>query len=157
MVWAERGACRDADPDSLFVPGAAQHRATRICGSCPVRLDCLAEALDNRMEFGIWGGMTERQRREPAPSAPRYRVLASAAGGHRRSRCHRGHGVAAPRVPRPPTTSGRRRHREARRRRGPRSRRRSPHEDRDGVVDGHSDVGRPTRLLSGCWDSGPET
>lgn len=63
MAWAERGACRDVDPDSLFVPGAAQHRAKRVCASCPVRLDCLAEALDNRMEFGIWGGLTERERR----------------------------------------------------------------------------------------------
>lgn len=63
MAWADRGACRDVDPDSLFVPGAAQHRAKRVCASCPVRLECLAEALDNRMEFGIWGGLTERERR----------------------------------------------------------------------------------------------
>ncbi len=63
MAWAERSACRDSDPDALFVPGAAQHQAKRICRECPVRLDCLAEALDNRMEFGIWGGLTERERR----------------------------------------------------------------------------------------------
>lgn len=30
---------------------------------CPVRTECLAEALDNRIEFGVWGGMTERERR----------------------------------------------------------------------------------------------
>jgi WhiB family redox-sensing transcriptional regulator len=30
---------------------------------CPVRTECLADALDNRIEFGIWGGMTERERR----------------------------------------------------------------------------------------------
>lgn len=63
MSWAERGACRDVDPDTLFVPGAAQHRAKRVCDACPVRTECLAEALDNRMEFGIWGGLTERERR----------------------------------------------------------------------------------------------
>lgn len=63
MAWAERGACRNTDPDALFVPGAAQHLAKRICRDCPVRMDCLAEALDNRMEFGIWGGLTERERR----------------------------------------------------------------------------------------------
>jgi hypothetical protein len=34
-----------------------------ICRHCPVRLECGAEALDNRVEFGVWGGMTERQRR----------------------------------------------------------------------------------------------
>ena len=31
---------------------------------CPVRFDCLAEALDNRIEWGVWGGMTERERRQ---------------------------------------------------------------------------------------------
>jgi WhiB family redox-sensing transcriptional regulator len=61
--WAARGACRDVDPESLFVQGAAQHKAKMICSRCPVRLDCLAEALDAGAEFGVWGGMTERERR----------------------------------------------------------------------------------------------
>jgi WhiB family redox-sensing transcriptional regulator len=34
-----------------------------MCAGCPVRPDCLAEALDNRIEWGVWGGMTERERR----------------------------------------------------------------------------------------------
>jgi WhiB family redox-sensing transcriptional regulator len=34
-----------------------------VCRSCPVRFECLADALDNRIEFGVWGGMTERERR----------------------------------------------------------------------------------------------
>jgi WhiB family transcriptional regulator, redox-sensing transcriptional regulator len=61
--WASRGACRDVDPESLFVVGAAQHKAKVICMGCPVRIDCLADALDSRTEFGVWGGMTERERR----------------------------------------------------------------------------------------------
>ena len=61
--WASRGACRTADPDTLFVQGAAQNRAKLICRGCPVRTECLADALDNRIEFGVWGGMTERERR----------------------------------------------------------------------------------------------
>ncbi|MEO6702480.1 MAG: WhiB family transcriptional regulator [Jatrophihabitantaceae bacterium] len=61
--WASRGACRDVDPESLFVVGAAQHKAKAICMGCPVRIDCLADALDSRAEFGVWGGMTERERR----------------------------------------------------------------------------------------------
>lgn len=61
--WASRGSCRNADPDSLFVQGAAQNRAKLICQGCPVRTECLADALDNRIEFGVWGGMTERERR----------------------------------------------------------------------------------------------
>jgi WhiB family redox-sensing transcriptional regulator len=61
--WAARGACRASDPDALFVQGAAQNRAKLVCAACPVRTECLADALDNRIEFGVWGGMTERERR----------------------------------------------------------------------------------------------
>lgn len=61
--WASRGSCRNEDPDSLFVQGAAQNRAKLVCRGCPVRTECLADALDNRIEFGVWGGMTERERR----------------------------------------------------------------------------------------------
>ena len=43
--------------------GAAQNRAKAVCMGCPVRTECLSDALDNRVEFGVWGGMTERERR----------------------------------------------------------------------------------------------
>ncbi|MEP6695832.1 MAG: WhiB family transcriptional regulator [Pseudonocardiales bacterium] len=62
-VWGTKAACRQTDPDSLFVQGAAQNRAKAVCIGCPVRTECLADALDNRVEFGVWGGMTERERR----------------------------------------------------------------------------------------------
>src|SRR4051794_22346437 len=61
--WSVDAACRASDPDALFVQGAAQNQAKVICRSCPVRIACLADALDNRVEFGVWGGMTERERR----------------------------------------------------------------------------------------------
>src|SRR5437763_14637636 len=61
--WTSRAACKESDPDELFVQGAAQNRAKAICMSCVVRTECLADALDNRIEFGVWGGMTERERR----------------------------------------------------------------------------------------------
>lgn len=61
--WTVNAACRTTDPDSLFVQGAAQNRAKVICSGCQVRTECLADALDNRVEFGVWGGMTERERR----------------------------------------------------------------------------------------------
>src|SRR6516164_9372618 len=61
--WTARAACKHTDPDELFVQGAAQNRAKLICRGCPVRTECLADALDYRIEFGVWGGMTERERR----------------------------------------------------------------------------------------------
>jgi len=61
--WTSRAACKESDPDELFVQGAAQNRAKLICRGCVVRTECLADALDNRIEFGVWGGMTERERR----------------------------------------------------------------------------------------------
>lgn len=63
VEWTSRAACQGYDPDTLFVQGAAQNRAKRLCSACPVRTECLADALDNRVEFGVWGGMTERERR----------------------------------------------------------------------------------------------
>ena len=63
VEWASRASCRKADPDALFVQGAAQNRAKAICQGCPVRTECLADALDNQTEYGVWGGMTERERR----------------------------------------------------------------------------------------------
>ncbi len=61
--WTTDAACRGSDPDTLFVQGAAQNRAKAVCLGCSVRTECLADALDNRVEFGVWGGMTERERR----------------------------------------------------------------------------------------------
>lgn len=49
--------------DALFPDGKEQRVARRICAGCRVRTRCLAEALDNRIEWGVWGGMTERERR----------------------------------------------------------------------------------------------
>lgn len=55
--------CKNTDPDELFVRGAAQRKAAAICRHCPVMRECAADALDNQVEYGVWGGMTERQRR----------------------------------------------------------------------------------------------
>jgi WhiB family redox-sensing transcriptional regulator len=62
-AWVLKALCLSTDPDDLFVSGKAQRRATAICRHCPVVVECLADALDNQVEFGVWGGMTERQRR----------------------------------------------------------------------------------------------
>ena len=62
-AWVSNALCRDRDPDELFVRGAAQREAAVICRYCPVIQECGVDALDNKVEYGIWGGMTERQRR----------------------------------------------------------------------------------------------
>jgi WhiB family redox-sensing transcriptional regulator len=61
--WVSEALCLTVDPDELFVEGADQLKATAICRRCPVLYQCGAEALDNKVEFGVWGGMTERERR----------------------------------------------------------------------------------------------
>lgn len=68
-TWTALAACArrleggEEDPDAMFVQGAAQRNARQVCFACPVRLECLIEALESRMEFGVWGGLTERERR----------------------------------------------------------------------------------------------
>lgn len=62
--WAAFSACRDHDPDTFFpVTTETEREAIRICHGCPVRMDCLEFALEARVRFGIWGGLTEKQRR----------------------------------------------------------------------------------------------
>lgn len=64
--WRDQAACTGHDPELWFpqtrrTPATTQ--AKRICAGCPVRGECLAFALDNRIEHGIWGGLTERASR----------------------------------------------------------------------------------------------
>jgi WhiB family redox-sensing transcriptional regulator len=61
--WGAGAVCLTADPDDLFVEGAAQNQTKALCTGCPVRTECLAHALDHRIEHGVWGGTTERERR----------------------------------------------------------------------------------------------
>lgn len=72
MGWTAYARCREVDAEQFFVRGSAQaQRAIRICNRCTVREQCLQYALDNAVDFGVWGGLTERQRRA------RLRSLAS--------------------------------------------------------------------------------
>ena len=76
--WTVQAGCLVTDPDTLFVQGAAQNRAKAVCLGCPVRTECLADALDNGIEFGVWGGLTERERRallRRRPNVTSWRLL----------------------------------------------------------------------------------
>lgn len=61
--WAAQALCAGQEPDALFVQGAAQRQVRTRCFSCPVRLECLADALQSEANYGVWGGLTERERR----------------------------------------------------------------------------------------------
>ncbi len=72
--WLDHARCRGTDPEHFFVRGLAQAKtAMRLCDRCSVKDECLRYALDNDIDFGVWGGLTERQRR-----AYQRRVLARA-------------------------------------------------------------------------------
>lgn len=60
--WSAEAACK-TQPDALFVKGSQQNQAKAVCATCSVRVECLTEALESRVEWGVWGGMTERERR----------------------------------------------------------------------------------------------
>ena len=63
-TWQWQANCLGVDPD-LFFPerGASTREAKEVCRGCVVREDCLEYALANGEKFGIWGGMSERERR----------------------------------------------------------------------------------------------
>jgi WhiB family redox-sensing transcriptional regulator len=62
--WMQRGLCREIPPATFFPSdGVGVDVARRICASCPVRDACLEYALAHRIDHGVWGGCSERERR----------------------------------------------------------------------------------------------
>ena len=62
--WRARARCARVDPDIFFSIGSAEHRLAKlICSECPVRKQCLTYALETPIDHGVWGGLTERERR----------------------------------------------------------------------------------------------
>lgn len=64
--WRAKGSCRGSDPGIFYPPpedDAEAAEAKVICGTCPVRQPCLEFALTTREKHGVWGGLTERERR----------------------------------------------------------------------------------------------
>lgn len=81
MDWRDDAACRDEDPE-LFFPigttGIAQEQvnaAKRVCARCPVQEECLEFSLASNQDAGIWGGLTEDERRTLKRSRQRRRRL----------------------------------------------------------------------------------
>ncbi len=62
--WQERALCAQTDPEAFFPEkGGSTREAKRICSGCEVRAECLEYALAHDERFGIWGGLSERERR----------------------------------------------------------------------------------------------
>lgn len=67
LDWLEQAACRDMDTNLFFFEPGNNHAAVaarKICGRCPVKEDCLQYAIDLHMTDGMFGGTTERERRQ---------------------------------------------------------------------------------------------
>ena len=64
LDWQDRALCAQTDPEAFFPEkGGSTREAKRVCRSCEVRAECLEYALEHDERFGIWGGMSERERR----------------------------------------------------------------------------------------------
>jgi len=64
MSWQERALCAQTDPESFFPEkGGSTREAKKVCTGCDVKGDCLEYALAHDERFGIWGGLSERERR----------------------------------------------------------------------------------------------
>ena len=64
LAWQDRALCAQTDPEAFFPEkGGSTREAKRVCAKCEVRQDCLDYALEHDERFGIWGGLSERDRR----------------------------------------------------------------------------------------------
>jgi len=65
LAWQSDSLCAQTDPEAFFPEkGGSTRDAKKICASCEVRVRCLDYALENDERFGIWGGLSERERRK---------------------------------------------------------------------------------------------
>jgi WhiB family redox-sensing transcriptional regulator len=64
LPWQIQALCSQTDPEAFFPEkGGSTREAKRVCGRCDVRGECLTYALAHDERFGIWGGLSERERR----------------------------------------------------------------------------------------------
>ena len=65
LSWQTDALCAQTDPEAFFPEkGGSTRDAKRVCTTCEVRSECLEYALQNDERFGIWGGLSERERRK---------------------------------------------------------------------------------------------
>lgn len=65
LAWQADALCAQTDPEAFFPEkGGSTREAKKICSGCDVKAECLDYALENDFRFGIWGGLSERERRK---------------------------------------------------------------------------------------------
>lgn len=75
--WQARGLCRGVEPEVFFpISEEDSARAKEICAACSVREQCLAFSLTNRERYGVWGGVTEKERQQMFRRGTAQRILA---------------------------------------------------------------------------------
>ncbi len=91
LGWQRLGECQYTDPE-LFFPekGGSVRQAKRVCRGCEVRAQCLAYAMENDERSGIWGGLSERERRKASRQAGSAVPVLCAGGRHVRTSRNRG-------------------------------------------------------------------
>lgn len=63
-AWMSKALCAQTDPEAFYPEkGGSTREAKQVCSRCPVSAECLDAALEREERFGIWGGMSERERR----------------------------------------------------------------------------------------------
>ena len=63
--WHEKALCTQTDPEAFFPElGVSARAAKKVCQICEVRVECLEAALENNERHGVWGGLSERERRK---------------------------------------------------------------------------------------------
>lgn len=76
--WQQRSLCRGVEPEVFFpVSEEDAWRAKEICAACMVREECLAYSLTNRERYGVWGGITEKERQDMFRRGVAQRILAN--------------------------------------------------------------------------------
>ncbi len=64
LAWQDNALCAQTDPEAFFPEkGGSTREAKKVCRTCDVRAECLEYALEHDERFGIWGGLSERERR----------------------------------------------------------------------------------------------
>ncbi|TMK85931.1 MAG: WhiB family transcriptional regulator [Actinobacteria bacterium] len=72
VSWQDEARCHEYDPELFFDPHRrSERRAKSVCKRCEVRSECLLMALESRAEFGVWGGLTSKERRKLIRQVPK--------------------------------------------------------------------------------------